>query len=273
MDEVSDYPNARIDNSVNYRAIDFYKNFSKSELLLYFGGLNVDVPRSLTPIASYRRTALKTNLSRFNNYFQREGKKLKFMLLLLKSYDKVSDTIYPRLVSSNSKECHWREIFTLLTFSSWHENSLSKNFLPQSQISSFETVWQQDKLLPTETLTVDGLFFKNLLKLDFLFSFYIHKVDKHLFKNSRGKSGKFTFIWKYIPAYKRFNLISLWFMRELRVTPGQTLFVRLTNLLNIFLTSFHKSWLWKVKKFSSIFVYSNLRNSLAQTYKISRKSR
>ena len=31
-----------------------------------------------------------------------------------------------------------------------------------------------------------------------MFSFYIYKVDKKIFKNTRGKSGKFTFIWKYI---------------------------------------------------------------------------
>ena len=39
-----------------------------------------------------------------------------------------------------------------------------------------------------------NLFYRNFNKLDILFSFYIHKVDKHIYKNSRGKSGKFTFI-------------------------------------------------------------------------------
>lgn len=267
------YPSAPIDNCINYSTSDFYDNFSKSELLLYFRGLNVDVPRSLTPIASYRRTSSKTKLTRFNNYFQREGKKLKFMLLLLKAYDQVSATISPRLVSANSTASHWREVFNLTNFSSWESGSLFKNSLPYSTESSFAATWQRQRLLPYEVPTLDKFLFKNLLKLDFLFSFYIHKIDKHLFKNSRGKSGKFTFIWKYVPSYKRFNLISHWFMRELRVTPGQSLFTRLVNLLHIFLTSFHKSWLWKVKKFSSVFVYSNLRNSLAQTYKISRKSR
>ena len=34
----------------------------------------------------------------------------------------------------------------------------------------------------------------SLKNLNLLFSFYIYKVDKHIYKNSRGKSGKFTFI-------------------------------------------------------------------------------
>ena len=38
------------------------------------------------------------------------------------------------------------------------------------------------------------LAFKNVLKLEPLFSFYIYKVDKKIFKNTRGKSGKYTFL-------------------------------------------------------------------------------
>jgi len=36
--------------------------------------------------------------------------------------------------------------------------------------------------------------FKNLYDILPMFSFYIYKVDKKIFKNTRGKSGKFTFI-------------------------------------------------------------------------------
>ena len=36
-----------------------------------------------------------------------------------------------------------------------------------------------------------------------LFSFYVKKVDKLKRKHSRGKSGKYSIIWKYIPRYKR----------------------------------------------------------------------
>jgi hypothetical protein len=40
-----------------------------------------------------------------------------------------------------------------------------------------------------------------------MFSFYIYKVDKKIFKNTRGKSGKYTFIWKYVAPYKRNFLV------------------------------------------------------------------
>ena len=62
------------------------------------------------------------------------------------------------------------------------------------QHTSFSLVFQKLNLLTDTNLTPDNPVFKNLLKVDTLFSFYVYKVDKHLFKNSRGKSGKFTFV-------------------------------------------------------------------------------
>jgi hypothetical protein len=41
---------------------------------------------------------------------------------------------------------------------------------------------------------LNTLVFKNIYQMLPLFSFYIYKVDKKIFKNTRGKSGKFTFI-------------------------------------------------------------------------------
>ena len=34
----------------------------------------------------------------------------------------------------------------------------------------------------------------NVKKLEPLFLFYVYKVDKNIYKNTRGKSGKYTFI-------------------------------------------------------------------------------
>lgn len=65
-----------------------------------------------------------------------------------------------------------------------------------------------------------------------MFSFYIYKVDKKIFKNTRGKSGKFTFIWKYVAPYKRLFLVMHWLLKELRVRPGRAFTDRLTATLS-----------------------------------------
>ena len=266
-------PSDNIDDIFNYQSKDFYKGFSQSDLLLYFKELGVDTPHALNAVVSYHRTAFKTRLVRFNNYMQRSGKKLKFILVLLEAYSTLVKNYKVSLLPVKSSSYNWRELSFLINYYLWEKSSTQILSLPSPHPTSFSFMLNKFNLIKEADLTPDSLLFDNLLKLDILFSFYIYKVDKHLFKNSRGKSGKFTFIWKYVPPYKRFNLISHWFMRELRITPGKTLNIRLVNLLTTFLTNFNNSWLWKVKKFSAVFVYSNLRNSLAQTYRVSRKSR
>jgi hypothetical protein len=64
-----------------------------------------------------------------------------------------------------------------------------------------------------------------------LFTLYIYKVSKSIYKNTRGKSGKFMFTWKYVPVYKRLFLISSWLIKELRVLPQRDLTSRLVQLI------------------------------------------
>lgn len=70
----------------------------------------------------------------------------------------------------------------------FYKNSIGHIFLKNNLKVSSQGFVYSDELSRT------SLFYKQLTGLDILFSFYIYKVDKHIYKNSRGKSGKFTFI-------------------------------------------------------------------------------
>ena len=48
-----------------------------------------------------------------------------------------------------------------------------------------------EKLTSTD---INFLFHETFKRFNFLFSFYIYKVDKQIYKNSRGRSGKYTFV-------------------------------------------------------------------------------
>ena len=65
-----------------------------------------------------------------------------------------------------------------------------------------------NEIMKPENITLNQLLINTFKKFNFLFSFYIYKVDKQIYKNSRGKSGKYTFVWKYLAPYKR-NLLIL----------------------------------------------------------------
>jgi hypothetical protein len=113
--------------------------------------------------------------------------------------------------------------------------------------------------------------FKNVYQILPMFSFYIYKVDKKIFKNTRGKSGKHTFIWKYVTPYKRMFLVMHWLLKELRVKQGRSLTDRLDLLLKSIIVSPKTTWAYKVKKFSHNYVYRNSRQTLAETYRTSTK--
>lgn len=91
-------------------------------------------------------------------------------------------------------------------------------------------------------LQIDRILFANAEMMLPMFSFYIYKVDKKIFKNTRGKSGKYTFIWKYVTPYKRFMLVMFWLMRELKITQGRQIKDRLRGLLHTFI--FHPKQTW-----------------------------
>jgi hypothetical protein len=50
---------------------------------------------------------------------------------------------------------------------------------------------------------LQNILFDELTEYVPLFSFYVKRVDKLKRKHSRGKSGKYSIVWKYIPKYKR----------------------------------------------------------------------
>ena len=124
-------------------------------------------------------------------------------------------------------------------------------------------------LLKTNEFTINNILTQNFKKFNYLFSFYIYKVDKQIYKNSRGKSGKYTFVWKYLAPYKRNFLIMHWLSKEVRISSGKTLQERLDTVLKNFVFNTHSTWIWKIKKFSLNYVYYNLRRTLGETYKTS----
>lgn len=121
-----------------------------------------------------------------------------------------------------------------------------------------------------------GFIFRRLLKsslneLSPIFSFYIYKVDKKIFKNTRGKSGKYTFIWKYVAPYKRNFLVMSWVLREMRVSKGRKVRDRLLNVLSSLVNTPQKTWGFRIKKFSHNYVYRNCRFTLAEHYRTVKK--
>lgn len=84
--------------------------------------------------------------------------------------------------------------------------SIPLNNIPLNYIIPFILSGAIDTSLSNGSLIIRGELYKNedikphnlyqssLKDFNLLFSFYIYKVDKNIYKNSRGRSGKFTFV-------------------------------------------------------------------------------
>ena len=256
--------------------LDEYGSHSSSENFWYlkertftsfFRENNVDVPRCFRKTLSVRRANNEINLLKLNNYIMRNGQRISVFTNLSSILNlEFNNPIYlgDRIIKTTYS---WRSIFIILNSSLRFKTNtfilppLKETTTPYNNLISPITkdilpIWDQNKWI-----------FKNLYNLLPIFSFYIYKVDKKIFKNTRGKSGKFTFIWKYVTSYKRMFLVMHWLSKELKIKPGRNFKERLTTLIQTITSSPELTWIFKVKKFSHNYIYRNSRKTLAENYR------
>jgi len=236
----------------------------------FFKSSSVDVPRCFRKTKTIRRPINEVEILKLNNYLMRQGKRSKTFKFLARSLNKSFDNY----VSTNRSEFktfpNWKELFLTLNYVSYN----SSNYRTFNR-TGFEFDNYGYQILPEGNhINFKWLFnpviVSNIEMMLPMFSFYIYKVDKKIFKNTRGKSGKFTFIWKYVAQYKRTFLAMHWLMKELRMKPGRSLQNRVDATIDSLVFTPKKTWIWKVKRFSHSYVYYNCRKSLAENYRTSK---
>lgn len=203
-------------------------------------------------------------LLKFTNMLMRAGKRGQTVKHVTLSFTQCFHQII-RLSNSNA-------------FVTWHALLSSlKNVGTDNTTASSDVIVTHDLLLETHYLTngddveeesvsyIKTLLFDKLSKYTPLFGFYIRRVDKSIRKNSRGKSGKYTMIWKYVPVYKRLYMTTRWLLKDLRFQKLKTFPERLIKTLETFLLTPHLSFVCKLRKFTHFFVFQNFKNTLLRS--------
>lgn len=248
-----------------------FEFLANSTFIAFFRSNLIDIPRCFKITKSMRRPKNEIMLLKLNNYLMRGGKRHKTLNLL----NLILSQHRTRIVGLESTKVltdfDWKTVFISLNYMCFSgEGYYEFPFIKHEPLS-----YDHQFHFPTKDINEDWSLKKWLLislkKMLPIFSFYIYRVDKKIFKNTRGKSGKFTFIWKYVASYKRLFLVMHWLMKELRVTPGRTIYDRLSQVIKTILTSPESTWMWRVKKFSHNYVYYNCRRTLAENYRTTKK--
>ena len=230
----------------------------------FFISSQVDTPRCFRKTHSVRRSINETDLLKINNYLMRQGKRQKTLNLLVQAWNEISR-------QNRYTGLSWRALYL----------TLSSTVLSGKAFGNYPLINEVEMTFYTNLSSLGKTFKKNtslqesLMKiinmLEPMFAFYIYKVDKKIYKNTRGKSGKYTFIWKYVAAYKRPHLVMFWLMRELKIKNARTFYERILLTLKTVLHSPKDTWMWRARRFSNNYVYYNCRTTLAETYRTSTK--
>jgi len=246
---------------------DLLSNFTYLEysgFYNFFKYNSVDIPQCFSQSKSLINPTNNLPFLKFSTFIMRHGLKQKINKHLFKSmYSLLTD--YHNLNSLTLIK-NWKTVF--ISFNSLvYTKNFSQIFTFKNEILSYNSRLTSEVKYLTSDFNYYYLIFRNLKKLEPIFSFYIYKVDKKIYKNTRGKSGKYTFLWKYIPVYKRQFLIFTWLVKELQLKPGLDLTSRLINLLTNLLHNPSQTWIYRVKRFSNNYVYRNCRRTLAESYR------
>lgn len=222
----------------------------------------LDVPDLFGKSDSLKRDNAKYLLTQMSNIIMRKGFKRKVFFKL----NRLLAGYLLRVGEKNNHYLCWESrafIFSNLfrnnkKFLSFFQSTGSKNSTKHSLWSSRSSV--DSSQLRRRLVQV----FTNVAPV---FSFYVYKVKKKIYKNTRGKSGKFTFLWKYVPHYKRLRLVASWISRELIYQPGLTLESRLNSvLLNLF-SGPKTSVFYELRKYCHNYLYRNARRTLGANYR------
>ena len=122
----------------------------------------------------------------------RKGKRQLTLAILLKS---IKASYNHSLVSnySNVNTLNWQTVFNLFS-SAYYLNGYTQypSSLEFKNLYGFSYNFIGKE--HNNSLDMRNVVLTNINNINPLFSFYVYKVDKAIYKNSRGRSGKYTFI-------------------------------------------------------------------------------
>jgi len=179
-----------------YEVEDDFEYLKDSTFYQFFGNNQIDVPYCFRLTKSVRRPINEINILKFNNYLMRHGKRYQTLTWLFdaifflhKEFSHLKKVSYLQVMS-------WKDLFLL--YDSIHIKDGYTQFSKLPFDDGLLTKYGNNQLMLYKdiitTFNYKNLLFRHLKDMFPIFSFYIYKVDKQIFKNTRGRSGKYTFI-------------------------------------------------------------------------------
>lgn len=267
----------------------------RSSFINFFVNNLIDTPNCFKKIKSLRRRNYELPILKLINFLTKSGKREQFQLFFFKAlssfYSTKQNLVNYKNVRPEKKDKILYDILNPETNFSFFKNfsynwvnfylilhNLFAYYNEKSAISvildntfrydlNYKNVFYNDgKLINHDCYTKHFLLNKLTIALP-IFTFFIYNVDKNVKKYSRGKSGKYSFVWKYISSYKRLYVTMKLIVKDIKFANGRKITDRIRNTLFTIFSEPKKSFIWKSKIFSYNYVFKNYRKTLMKTLK------
>lgn len=205
----STYTNTIVGDETN--ALETQFSEESATLVSFFALQMIDIPKPFSRSKSLYSISAAVPKLRLINMLTRHGQKAKVSIAFSKSMHNLS-SLYTasRINSSDSVFFDWRLFYTIFNqmlpseiISSKYGKPVFENRFAAALTNKYSQSVEAEEYFIESTDWLQKTIFDELEKHTPLFSFYVKKVDKLKRKHSRGKSGKYSIVWKYVPIYKR----------------------------------------------------------------------
>lgn len=274
---------------LNYNLyLDKFIYLKNPSFISFFLNNFIDVPICFKKSKSLKLKNFELPLLKFINFLMKEGKKEKMNKIFFKSIR------FPEFSGLNGLEDEfedWKEkpFLDLINDKKEDKENKFKLFIEQNDwifvyffynklllynhniygiLFEFEFYdYYKNMIIFNKKIFNFSSFFKNsifnlLNKIIPIFSYFIYNVDKNIRKFSRGKSGKYIFIWKYIAQYKRIFIGMKWIIKEIKFNYDSKINKRIKKTFFKLFTDLESTFAWKSKIFSHNYVFKNFKKTL-----------
>lgn len=243
-----------------------YLYIRNSSFIKFFINNMIDVPVCFKKSSSLKTRNFELPILKFSNFLMKQGKKEKIIKLIFTSFRFFFQNIKSNNSKSVSSLTSWFNLYffgsnVLNSFNYFDKKLFNFKFENLLNLNYNNIVVNGDKVINPSFFLKNYLYFL-LSRVSPIFSYFIYSVDKNIRKYSRGKSGKYTFIWKFVAPYKRMHLAVRWLIKDIKFNQSRSFNDRLLKTFNNILISPEKSFSWKSKIFSHNYVFKNFRKSL-----------
>jgi len=260
---------------INKKNEILFENFlwlKKPSFISFFINNFIDVPVCFKKSFSLKNKNFELPILKFCNLLMKNGKKNKiinffFSSLRLPDIDKEKKLNENFLYTSDlSWPVDYLSINTYFFFNSFF-TQISPNFLEPEQINFLKHNFNEKEKFFDVNLFFKNEIFKEINSILPVFSYFIYSIDKNIKKFSRGKAGKYLFIWKYIPPYKRTHIVLKWIAKEIKFNTEKKFSGRIKKTFFNIKNNPESTFAWKSKTFSHNYVFRHFKKTLMESFK------